>query len=106
MKSSVRGGRSAVRLFGTLAVALSLVVAGTACAAGGQPTDDTGDVEVGDPQPGGSLTVLLDAGFAGGWATGLDPATSNTTGANLPQNAAIFGGLFTLEPGENGEGGR
>ncbi|HET6300363.1 ABC transporter substrate-binding protein [Microbacterium sp.] len=106
MKSSVRGGRSAVRLFGTLAVALSLVVAGTACAAGGQPTDDTGSVEVGDPQPGGSLTVLLDAGFAGGWATGLDPATSNTTGANLPQNAAIFGGLFTLEPGENGEGGQ
>ncbi|MGO2110073.1 MAG: ABC transporter substrate-binding protein [Pseudoclavibacter sp.] len=52
------------------------------------------------------MTVLLDAGFAGGWATGLDPATSNSTGANLPQNGSIFGGLFTVEADPDGANAR
>jgi peptide/nickel transport system substrate-binding protein len=92
---------------GTLALAasLSLVLAG--CGGGGEPNADgtaaEAAAEVGAPQTGGDLTVLLDAGFAGGWSTGLDPATSNTVGANMAQNSAIFGGLFTLEADENGE---
>ncbi len=57
-----------------------------------------------EPQQGGELTAILDAAFAGDWSTGLDPARSNSVGANLGQNAAIFGGLFLLEPEENGEG--
>ncbi|GAA1123601.1 ABC transporter substrate-binding protein [Citricoccus alkalitolerans] len=93
-------------ILGTLALAasLSLVLAGCG---GGEPDAEGGATEaaaeVGEPQAGGELTVLLDAGFAGGWSTGLDPATSNTVGANMPQSTAIFGGLFTLEADENGE---
>ncbi|VXA90861.1 ABC transporter substrate-binding protein [Citricoccus sp. K5] len=93
-------------LIGTLALAasLSLVLAGCG---GGEPNaeGEAGEAAatMGEPQTGGDLTVLLDAGFAGGWSTGLDPATSNTVGANMPQNAAIFGGLFTLEADENGQ---
>ncbi|MCR2811254.1 MULTISPECIES: ABC transporter substrate-binding protein [unclassified Microbacterium] len=98
-----KSGRSAVRLIGTLALATGIVVSAAGCAGGGGG-DAAPDTASGEPTPGGEITVLLDAGFAGGWATGLDPATSNTTGSNLPQNAAIFGGLFTLEP--DGDGGQ
>ncbi|MCR2765075.1 ABC transporter substrate-binding protein [Microbacterium sp. zg.B48] len=98
-----KSGRSAVRLIGTLALATGIVVSAAGCAGGGGG-DAAPDAASGEPTPGGEITVLLDAGFAGGWATGLDPATSNTTGSNLPQNAAIFGGLFTLEP--DGDGGQ
>ncbi|WP_413542819.1 ABC transporter substrate-binding protein [Citricoccus nitrophenolicus] len=91
-------------LLGTLALAasLSLVLAGCG---GPEPDGGTNEAaaEVGEPQAGGDLTVLLDAGFAGGWSTGLDPSISNTVGANVPQNYAIFGGLFSLEADENGE---
>ncbi|WP_136709766.1 ABC transporter substrate-binding protein [Agromyces sp. H66] len=101
MTRSAKGGRSAKRLIGTLAVVSGLAMAATGCVSGGGDGGSSG--AAGDPTPGGELTVLLDSGFAGGWATGLDPATSNTTGANLAQNSAIFGGLFTLEP--DGDGG-
>lgn len=99
MKAHEKGARSAARLAGlALVAALGLATAG--CSGGGSAdADTTGD---GTPQAGGSLTVLLDSGYSGGWATGLDPATSNTTGANLPQNAAVFGGLFTLEADDDG----
>tara|TARA_R110002020_G_scaffold184362_1_gene381329 strand:+ start:101 stop:1876 length:1776 start_codon:yes stop_codon:yes gene_type:complete len=96
------GGRSALRLIGSLAAVAALTFSAVACTGDGGTTDGGGSN--GEPTAGGDLTVLLDAGFAGGWATGLDPATSNTVGANLPQNAAIFGGLFTLE--SDGDGGQ
>jgi len=99
-----RSGRSAARLLGTVVLAAGLVVSTVACAGGGGEDTGDGGGATGDPTAGGELTVLLDAAFAGGWATGLDPATSNTTGANLAQNSAIFGGLFTLEP--DGDGGK
>jgi len=92
-----RGGLAA------LAATVGLIL--TACSGGG-PAPTGNDGEVGEPQAGGEITVLLDAGFAGGWATGLDPATSNGTGANLAQNSAIFGGLFTLEADEDGSNAR
>ncbi|GAA1464956.1 ABC transporter substrate-binding protein [Microbacterium thalassium] len=79
---------------------MGLGISTAACTSDGGGTD--GGTSSGEPQSGGEITVLLDSGFAGGWATGLDPATSNTTGANLPQNAAIFGGLFTLEADDDG----
>ncbi|HYJ50886.1 MAG TPA: ABC transporter substrate-binding protein [Microbacterium sp.] len=89
-------------MVGSVAVILSLGLSTIACAAGGgDDTDSTGGGD-GEAQSGGSVTTLLDAGFSGGWNTGLDPATSNTVGANLPQNSAIFGGLFTLEADEDG----
>lgn len=100
MKSQ-RQGRRAARVWGALVLASGLVVAAAGCASGETAQGDSSSS--GEPQAGGELTVLLDAGFAGGWATGLDPATSNTVGANLPQNSSIFGGLFTLEADENGE---
>ncbi|MFC7401853.1 ABC transporter substrate-binding protein [Citricoccus sp. GCM10030269] len=93
-------------LFSALAVAASLSLALTGCGGGDPDAEGSangGSSDAGEPQAGGELTVLLDAGFAGGWATGLDPATSNTVGANLPQSIAIYGGLFALEADENGE---
>ncbi|MFT4305952.1 MAG: ABC transporter substrate-binding protein [Microbacterium sp.] len=95
-------GRSAARLILSLVAAASLAVSATACGGSGG-SSATGD---GTPQSGGSLTVLLDSGFAGAWATGLDPATSNTTGSNLAQNAAVFGGLFTLVADDDGGNAR
>jgi peptide/nickel transport system substrate-binding protein len=92
----------------SLLVALTLLLAscgGDGDAEGTEGTDEGSEPaeEVGEPQPGGELTALLGAGFAGAWPTGLDPATNNTGGANLPQNFAIYGGLFHLyqEPGSD-----
>ncbi len=107
MNSTIPQRRPRRGLLGSLALAasLSLVLAGC----GGSDADGGGEATqaaatgAGDPQAGGDLTVLLDAGFAGGWSTGLDPSISNTVGANVPQNYSIFGGLFSLEADENGE---
>ncbi|WP_225734883.1 ABC transporter substrate-binding protein [Pseudoclavibacter endophyticus] len=90
------------RVMRAAAMAAGLLLAVTACAGGGAAGEGPG--EAGDPVAGGDLTVLLDAGFSGDWPTGFDPATSNGVGANLGQNAAIFGGLFTLETNDAGEG--
>jgi peptide/nickel transport system substrate-binding protein len=66
-------------------------------------SDDNADNEADmEPQAGGSLTVLEEQSFSGGWPTGLDPATNATGGANLPQMHSIFGGLFLLEADEDG----
>ncbi|REE05042.1 ABC transporter substrate-binding protein [Citricoccus nitrophenolicus] len=86
-----------------LAASLGLVLAGCGAGDAGTNVSDNGEAAVGEPQSGGDLTVLLDAGYSGGWDTGLDPATSNSVGANQSLNSAIFGGLFTLEADENGE---
>jgi peptide/nickel transport system substrate-binding protein len=89
-----------------VAVAASLGLVLTGCGGGGGAADvaANGDsTDVGEPQAGGELTVLLDAGYSGSWDTGLDPATSNSVGANQSLNSAVFGGLFTLEADENGE---
>ena len=48
------------------------------------------------------VTVLLDAGYAGAWPAGLDPATNTTARANLSIMNAIFGGLFQLSAAEDG----
>lgn len=87
------------RVVGALALAAGAALALAGCGGGGGGTSGSGG---GEPQAGGDLTVLLDAGFSGGWPTGLDPATSNSTGSNLPQNGSIFGGLFTVEAEEDG----
>lgn len=52
------------------------------------------------------MTVLEDASFAGGWPSGLDPATNTTGGANLSQMEAIYGGLFLLETNPDGSGAK
>ena len=92
-------------LLGTVALAASLGLILAGCGSdGGANVNTSGEgAEAGEPQAGGDLTVLLDAGYSGGWDTGLDPATSNSVGANQSLNSAIFGGLFTLEADENGE---
>src|SRR5690625_2755782 len=99
---------------GIVALALVSALAVASCGGGDASGDDAnaGGADTGtdtaaggdgEPQHGGSITVLLDSGFSGEWSTGLDPARSNSTGANLSQNAAIFGGLFVLEADENGD---
>ncbi|MGO1770819.1 MAG: ABC transporter substrate-binding protein, partial [Microbacterium sp.] len=88
------------RIAGALALAAGAALALSACGGGGG--GGQAGSGGGEPQAGGDLTVLLDAGFSGAWATGLDPATSNSTGANLAQNGSIFGGLFTVEAEEDG----
>jgi peptide/nickel transport system substrate-binding protein len=69
---------------------------GLFAACGNTSTSDTGRVG------GGQITVLLDAGYAGSWPAGLDPATNTTARANLSLMNAIFGGLFQLTVGEDG----
>jgi peptide/nickel transport system substrate-binding protein len=104
MSTTRKSRRLKSRLLRTFALAGGIGLALTGCSFGGSEAATGGGS--GEPQSGGDLTVLLDSGFAGGWATGLDPATSNSTGANLPQNSAIFGGLFTLEADEDGSNAR
>ncbi|MEU6701357.1 ABC transporter substrate-binding protein [Pseudonocardia sp. NPDC046786] len=88
-----------------LLLATAMVVAGcgggAATTAGGGPAEPSGP-----PQQGGELTVLEDASFAGGWPTGLDPATNTTGGANVPQMSAIYGGLFRLVADDDGTNAR
>lgn len=102
-------------LLKSLAVVSAVTLGLTACGGSGSAdaeedgTDNGGagngeNASPGEPEHGGDLTVILDSGFAGDWSTGFDPATSNSIGANTGQNAAIFGGLFNLEPVEDGDG--
>src|SRR5690606_10243818 len=44
----------------------------------------------------------LEAGYAGSWPTGLDPATNLTARANLSLMNAIYGGLFQLTADPDG----
>lgn len=84
-----------------LAVVLTALLVVAACGGGGE-TSDGAAAPAGPPQRGGAITVLEDAAFAGGWPTGLDPATNTTGGANISQMSAIFGGLFMLTAEEDG----
>ena len=88
MTKNVKAGRTAKRLFGALALLVSFGLAATACTSSSEPSPTAGVANAGTPQSEGSLTVLLDGGFSGGYATGLDPATSNTVGANSSQMAS------------------
>jgi peptide/nickel transport system substrate-binding protein len=58
------------------------------------------------PEPGGTVTVLLEAGWNGSWPAGLDPATNTTGRANLSMMNAIFGGLFQLSAENDGSNPR
>ncbi|WP_232665858.1 ABC transporter substrate-binding protein [Pseudonocardia sp. TRM90224] len=82
---------------------MSLVLAGLLVLAGcGGGAGPAASAPAGPPQRGGEVTALEDQGFAGGWPTGLDPATSTTGGANVAQLGAIFGGLFVLRADDDG----
>jgi len=85
-----------------VAVVLAVSACGSSSSNSSGANGEAG-VNVGKPQSGGSLTVLEDSGFAGGYASGLDPATDTTGGANLPQMQSIFGGLFLLEADSKGQ---
>jgi peptide/nickel transport system substrate-binding protein len=85
-----------------LLLAGALVVAGCQGSAGTGPEGN----QVGPPQRGGELTVLLDSAFSGSWPSGLDPATNTTGGGNLTQMLAIYGGLFRLVADDNGKNAR
>lgn len=76
----------------TLAACSSTSTGGAA-----NPTENPGQ-----PVSGGSVTVLEDAAFAGGFPAGLDPSTNVTGGANLSMNQAIFGGLFLIGANDDG----
>ena len=97
MNSNSRRTGNRRRLSGAAALTLTAGLVLSGCGSAGEPAQNAAETGETEPQPGGDLTVLLDAGFSGGWNTGLDPATSNSVGANLGQNSAIFGGLFTLD---------
>ena len=46
------------------------------------------------PQPGGTMTVLENAGLSGAWPQGLDPATNTSDLADDPYMESIYGNLF------------
>lgn len=94
---------TAKRRSGALALLLSFGLAVTACTASGSSSPAGVNSDTGTPQHGGDLRVLLEAAFAGNWQTGLDPATNNSGGANLPQDTSVFGGLFLLNADKNGK---
>lgn len=80
-----------------------LLLLGLVAACGGGGGANAGSAEnAGPPQHGGSLTVLEDQSFAGGWPSGLDPATNTSGGANLSQMEAIYGGLFLVRADKDG----
>ncbi|WP_433555329.1 ABC transporter substrate-binding protein [Pseudonocardia xinjiangensis] len=83
----------------SLLLAALLVLA--ACGGGGGTAGGTAQ-PAGPPQRGGELTVLESSSFAGGWPSGLDPATNTTGGANISQMSAIYGGLFLLTANDDG----
>jgi peptide/nickel transport system substrate-binding protein len=84
-----------------VALLLAALLVLAACGGGGGSSAEPA-APTGPPQRGGEITVLEDAAFAGGWPTGLDPATNTTGGANLSQMSAIFGGLFRLQAADDG----
>jgi peptide/nickel transport system substrate-binding protein len=75
---------------------------GVVLAACGGSTSSSSNNNSTTPVYGGSLTVLEDGSFAGGYASGLDPATNTTGGANITEQQAIFGGLFLIEANPDG----
>jgi peptide/nickel transport system substrate-binding protein len=81
------------------------LLAGALVFTGCSKPGDTGtnNNQVGPPQKGGALTVLLDSAFSGSWPSGLDPATNTTGGGNLTQMLAIYGGLFRLVADDDGK---
>jgi peptide/nickel transport system substrate-binding protein len=91
-------GSARVRRMQRLALLLVPLVAVAACGVGASQASKP----AGPPQRGGALTVLEDVSFAGGWPTGLDPATNTTGGANISQMSAIYGGLFLLRANDDG----
>jgi peptide/nickel transport system substrate-binding protein len=83
-----------------LALLLVMVLGVAACSTPGGSGGSA--APAGPPQHGGDLTVLEDVAFAGGWPSGLDPATNTTGGANISQMSAIFGGLFAVTANDDG----
>ncbi|WP_431874186.1 ABC transporter substrate-binding protein [Amycolatopsis sacchari] len=83
---------------------VAVAVLATACGGAGGAGD--GNAAAGPPRRGGTLTVLELASFAGGWPSGLDPATNTTGAANLSLMTAIYGGLFRLSADEDGSNAR
>ncbi|TNC27052.1 ABC transporter substrate-binding protein [Amycolatopsis alkalitolerans] len=73
-----------------------------ACGGGTGGSGGNGATPAGPPQRGGEITVLEDGAFAGGWPSGLDPATNTTGGANISQMYAIYGGLFRVTANDDG----
>jgi peptide/nickel transport system substrate-binding protein len=78
------------------------VVLGLAACGGPGTSTGADPAAAGPPQRGGEITVLEGQSFAGGWPSGLDPATNTTGGANISQMSSIYGGLFTLTANPDG----
>ncbi|HET6501436.1 MAG TPA: ABC transporter substrate-binding protein [Amycolatopsis sp.] len=89
------------RLILPVTMIFTVILAGAAC---GGPDTPTGSdpAAAGPPRRGGEITVLEGQSFAGGWPSGLDPATNTTGGANISQMSSIYGGLFTLTANPDG----
>ena len=85
-----------------LAAAMVLAACGGDDNGGGTNEGGGGGAAAGEPQAGGEMTVLEDTAFTGSWPTGLDPATNQTGGANLPMMQSIYGGLFLLRAEDDG----
>ncbi len=86
-------GSSSGSKSGSTPATTSSAATGTASASG------SGTGSTATPKPGGSITVLESAGFAGDWPTGLDPATNTNGAADQSQMDAIYGEPFELQPG-------
>ena len=69
----------------------------TSSSASRRPSSSSTSAQSATPHPGGSITVLESAGFAGDWPTGLDPATNVNGAADQNMMDSIFGELWELQ---------
>jgi peptide/nickel transport system substrate-binding protein len=111
-----RSRKLKLTLSALLAPALALGLAACGSSGGGGTSTNTGNAtsanssanssgSTSGAKHGGSVVDLLGSSYAGNWPSGLDPATNTTGAANLPQQQAVFGGLFLLEADNDGLNG-
>jgi peptide/nickel transport system substrate-binding protein len=77
-------------------VAFALAACGSSSTNKSSTTSKGTSTTAGQPQKGGSITVLEETAFAGSWPAGLDPATNTNGAANQPYMNSIYGQLFKL----------
>src|SRR5215468_6335298 len=88
----------------TASLGIAVVVVAAACSSSSSsagPHASSSVTSIAPVKHGGSITVLESKGYAGDYASGLDPATDPSSIPNQDMMEAIYGQLFEL--GANGQ---
>lgn len=95
MRSAVPARRLSVIAACLVSVALLISACGSSSSSNSSAASATGASTTAG-KPGGSITVLESAGFAGDWPAGLDPATNVNGAANQSIMDSVYGELWEL----------